>query len=110
MIRTVTTVCAASLAVGVTVAAQDLKVPSETLFAEQKCALCHSIAGKGNIKGPLDDVGSRLSDDEIRAWMTDAKGMTAKTKAPRKPEMRAYALSKQDVDIIVAYLSTLKKK
>ena len=110
MIRAVTTVCAASLAVGVTVAAQDLKVPGEKLFAEQKCALCHSIAGKGNTKGPLDDVGSRLSAEEIRAWMTDAKGMTAKTKASRKPEMKAYDLSKQDVDTLVAYLSTLKKK
>ena len=110
MIQAVTTVFAAGLAAGLIVATQDLKVPGEKLFGEQKCALCHSIAGKGNIKGPLDDVGSRLSADEIRAWMTDAKGMTAKTKAPRKPEMRAYALSKQDVDRLVAYLSTLKKK
>jgi len=35
--------------------------------------------------------------------------MTAKTKATRKPEMKAYALPKDDVDALVAYLTTLKK-
>jgi mono/diheme cytochrome c family protein len=82
----------------------------DKVFVEQKCSLCHSIAGKGNAKGALDDVGSRLSSDDIRAWITDAKGMTAKTKAPRKPEMKAYSLPKEDVDALVTYLSALKKK
>ena len=68
------------------------------------------LAGKGNAKGPLDDVGSKLSADEIRAWITDAKAMTVKTKAPRKPEMKAYTLPKDEVDALVAYLSAMKKK
>jgi mono/diheme cytochrome c family protein len=91
-------------------AAQDAKARGEKVFADQKCSLCHSIGGKGNAKGPLDDVGSKLSADEIRAWITDAKSMTAKTKATRKPEMKAYNLPKEDVDAVVAYLSGLKKK
>jgi mono/diheme cytochrome c family protein len=99
-----TVICAASAA------AQDAKARGEKVFADQKCSLCHSIGGKGNAKGPLDDVGSKLSADEIRGWITDAKGMTAKTKATRKPEMKAYNLPKDDVDGLVAYLSTLKKK
>ena len=73
-------------------------------------SLCHSVAGKGNLKGSLDDVGSRLSQADIRAWITDAKGMIAKTKPTRKPEMKAFTLPKEDVDALVAYLSTLKKK
>ena len=36
--------------------------------------------------------------------------MTAKTKAARKPEMKAYTLPKEDVDALVAYLSAMKKK
>ena len=88
--------------------AQD-KAKGEAAFTAQKCNLCHSVAGKGNPKGALDDVGTRLKADEIRAWITDAKGMTAKTKAARKPEMRAYTLPKEDVDNLVAYLVTLKK-
>jgi mono/diheme cytochrome c family protein len=91
-------------------AAQDAKIQDEKVFADQKCALCHSVGGKGNSKGPLDEVGSKLSADDIRAWLTDAKGMTAKTKATRKPEMKAYTLPKEDVDALVAYLSAMKKK
>jgi mono/diheme cytochrome c family protein len=90
-------------------AAQDAKAKGEKVYADQKCSLCHSIGGKGNAKGPLEGVGSKDSPDEIRQWIVDAKGMTAKTKAPRKPEMKAYTLPKEDVDALVAYLSSLKK-
>jgi mono/diheme cytochrome c family protein len=91
-------------------AAQDAgAAQGEKLFADQKCTLCHSIGDKGNKKGPLDGVGAKLKADEIREWIVDAKGMTARTKATRKPEMKAYALPKDDVDALVAYLSTLKK-
>lgn len=80
------------------------------VFTDQKCNLCHSIAGKGNAKGPLDDVGSKLSAADIRAWIEDAAGMTTKTGAARKPAMKSYSLPKADVDNLVAYLSSLKKK
>ena len=79
------------------------------VFADQKCSLCHSVGGKGNTKGPLDDVGGKLSAADIRAWIEDAPGMTAKTNATRKPAMKAYSLPKSDVDNLVAYLSSLKK-
>ena len=82
----------------------------QQVFADQKCGLCHSIGDKGNKKGPLDGVGSKLSADDIRAWIADPKGMTAKTKAARKPEMRAYpSLPKADLDALVAYMTTLRK-
>jgi mono/diheme cytochrome c family protein len=94
-----------------TATAQDANVAKgEKLFADQKCSLCHSIGDKGNKKGPLDGVGTKLKAEEIREWIVDAKGMTAKTKATRKPEMRQFTLPKDDVDALVAYLGTLKKK
>src|SRR5262245_50734786 len=100
----------ACLGLAASAAAQDAKVTKgQQVFTAQKCSLCHSIAGKGNAKGSLDDVGSKLSPDEIRGWITDAKGMTAKTKATRKPEMKAFSLPKDDVDALVAYLTALKK-
>ena len=40
----------------------------------------------------------------------DAKAMTVKTKAARKPEMKAYTLPKEEVDGLVTYLSGMKKK
>lgn len=89
--------------------ADDAKARGEALFTAQKCSLCHAVAGKGNAKGSLDGVGSTLTADEIRNWIVDAKGMTAKTKATRKPEMKAYTLPKDDVDALVAYLGSLKK-
>ncbi len=81
------------------------------VYEQQKCSLCHSIDGKGNKKGPLDDVGSRLSAEEIRQWMVNPKEMTEKTKAERKPPMKAYPnLPKDELDALVAYMQSLKKK
>ena len=90
-------------------AAQDARAQGEQIYTAQKCSICHSVAGKGNPKGSLDAVGAKLTPDEIRQWLVDAKGMTAKTKAPRKPEMRNYALPKEEVEALVAYLASLKK-
>jgi mono/diheme cytochrome c family protein len=93
-----------------TAAAQDAKVAQgEKLFVDQKCTLCHSVGDKGNKKGALDGIAAKVKPEEMREWITDAKGMTAKMKTTRKPEMKAYALPKEDVDALVAYLSTLKK-
>ena len=58
----------------------------------------------------VETTTTYYTPSDIRAWITDAKGMTAKTKATRKPEMKAYNLPKEDVDALVAYLSILKKK
>ena len=81
------------------------------VYADQKCVACHSIAGKGNQKGALDDVGSRLTAAEIRAWIVNPAEMAKKTKAERKPPMRAYPkLAKEDLDAVVAYMASLKKK
>ena len=99
-----------SVGVAAAAAAQDAKVAhGEKVYADQKCALCHSIGGKGNKKGPLDGVASKLKAEQVREWIVDAKGMTAKTKATRKPPMKSYSLPKDDVDALVAYMMTLKK-
>jgi mono/diheme cytochrome c family protein len=105
-------ICLAILSVtaAASAAAQDAKTQGAKVFADQKCALCHSINGKGNPKGPMEEALSQLSADEIREWITDAKEMTEKTKAIRKPPMKQFALPKKDVDTLVAHLSSIKKK
>jgi mono/diheme cytochrome c family protein len=110
MFRVVVYVAILSVAGAASAAAQDAQTHGEKVFAEQKCQLCHSVGGKGNAKGSLDKVGSKLSADDIRAWITDAKGMTEKTKASRKPEMKAFTLPQADVDALVVYLSAMKNK
>jgi mono/diheme cytochrome c family protein len=82
----------------------------EKVFAAQKCAMCHSVAGKGNKKGPLDEAGTTLTADETRQWLVDATDMAAKTKSTRKPVMKDYAkLPEEDIKGLVAYLQSLKK-
>jgi cytochrome c553 len=81
------------------------------VYAESKCAMCHSVAGKGNAKGILDDVGGKHSADEIRQWLVEPDAMRVKAHAERKPLMKSYAsLPKGDLDALVAYLQTLKVK
>jgi mono/diheme cytochrome c family protein len=92
--------------------AQDTKLLERGMkvYVEKKCANCHSIAGKGNKKGPLDEVGAKLSADEIREWMVNPIDMAKKAKSTRKPPMKASTLVKEDLDAVVAYMLTLKKK
>src|SRR3954470_6573747 len=110
MVRRVVVAGMFCVAAAMPAAAQDLKAKGEKLFVDQKCTLCHAIAGKGNAKGSLDEVGSKDSPADIRAWISDANAMTAKTGATRKPAMKQFALEKDDMDALVAYLSVMKKK
>lgn len=104
-------VCVVSIAGAATAAAQDT-ARGEKVYAAQKCNMCHSIAGKGNAKGPLDGVGTKLTAEEIHQWIVDPVAMTKKTNSTRKPPMTAKykGLSKEDLDALVAYMVSLKKK
>jgi mono/diheme cytochrome c family protein len=107
-----TVVAAAVVALGAPCLAQDAtKVErGKAVYTEQKCKMCHSIAGEGNAKGPLEGVGTKLSADEIKQWLVSPKEMTEKTKATRKPPMKAFKdLPAADIEAVVAYLQTLKK-
>lgn len=81
--------------------------------AMPKCKTCHAIAGEGNPKGVLDDVGTKLKTEDIKAWIRTPKQMTEKAKATRKPVMMPYPkekISDADLDALCAYLLSLKKK
>ncbi len=87
------------------------QVAGAAVYATQKCSLCHSLGGRGNVKGPLDEVGAKLTADDIRKWITTPAEMTAKSTSTRKPAMRAYPnLPKVDLDALVTYLSAQKTK
>jgi len=79
------------------------------VYAAQKCATCHSIAGTGSKMAPLDGVGSKLSAAEIKAWITDPDPLTAKLTTKPKVKMKKYTLPDADLDALVAYVSSLKK-
>lgn len=100
----------ALLGIAAVASAQDAKVQKGIkVFDAQKCGMCHSV--EGTAKAPLAGVGSRLSAADIKAWIVDPKTMAEKTKSTRKPPMRAYPnLPADDLDALVAYMSSLKKK
>ena len=91
--------------------AQDPVARGRQEFVDSKCMVCHLVGAEGNKKGPsLDGVGAKLNPDDIRQWITNAPEMAAKAKTDRKPPMKAYTdFSKDKVDALVAYLSSLKK-
>lgn len=89
-------------------AAQD-GAAGQKIFEAQKCSLCHSVAGKGNAKGPLDGVAKKYDAAALKLWITDSAEMAKKHNASRKPPMKSFAsLPPADVDALVAYLQTLK--
>ena len=48
------------------------------VYRVSRCAMCHSIEGKGNKKNPLDGVGSRLEADSVRKWIVSPREMNPK--------------------------------
>jgi mono/diheme cytochrome c family protein len=82
----------------------------KAVFDAQHCSLCHSVAGKGNPKGVLDGIGSKLTAAEIKEWLKEPAEQAKKAKAERKPAMKSFAsLPAADLDAVVAYVSSLKK-
>ena len=82
----------------------------EAIYAAQKCATCHQIAGKGGKQSPLDGVGKKLSAEDIKAWIVSPTEMTKKTGSTKKPPMpnKWAKLPAADVDALVAYMQSLK--
>lgn len=80
--------------------------------AYPRCTMCHSVAGKGNPKGPkLDGVGSRLSRDEIKAWIRTPREMAKKRGSTLKPAMAPYPeFSDEELEALVTYLASLEAK
>jgi mono/diheme cytochrome c family protein len=82
-------------------------------YERQKCATCHMIAGQGNIRFKLDGVASKMTDGDLRRWLTDTAEM--ERALPTQPAIRMSEwlaanrkISDADVDALVAYLSSLK--
>ena len=104
-------VISASMAMTDAAAAQDAALikKGQDVYNAQKCAVCHSVGGKGSKSNPLDGVGAKVSADDIRAWITDPVAMTKKTGSQKKPPMPKNAkVTAADVDALVAYMQSLK--
>jgi mono/diheme cytochrome c family protein len=84
----------------------------QKVYAAQKCSTCHAIKGVGNKTHPLDGVGAKLSEADMRKWFTNTAEMEAKL--PKKPTMsmatfmKSKKLSDADLDALTAYMMSLK--
>jgi cytochrome c len=80
------------------------------IYDEEKCSTCHQVAGQGNRTFPLDGVGTRLSDADLRRWFTHTREM--EDALPRRPGIRMssrrYDFDAEELAALVAYLRTLK--
>ena len=75
------------------------------VYRAQRCSLCHFIGGVGNRRSPLDGVGDRLTEAEIRAWIVAPQTMNPKVRK------RAYdKLPPKELDALVAYMMSLKQR
>lgn len=73
------------------------------VYDREGCAMCHSIAGKGSRRVPLDGVGGRLGVDEIRKWIVSPQEMKPGVK--KEP----YRLGGRDLEMLIEYLAGLKQ-
>jgi mono/diheme cytochrome c family protein len=103
-------VCAGFVSGSVVVAAFHARdtASGEEVYAAQKCASCHSVGGKGNQKYPLDGVGSRLNEAEIREWLVNPDTQQAKKGTRPLMRMPSYrSLSAEDLGALVTYVKAL---
>jgi len=82
-------------------------------FEAQKCSTCHQVAGQGGkMASSLDGVGKKLTEADIKKWLTAPAEMEAKLKekpkAPMSGFLKTHKLTDADVDGLVAYMLSLK--
>lgn len=85
-------------------------------YEDWECYNCHKIGGKGGVKrrGPeLDNIGSLLSPDAIRAEILNpasslAEGFEDEYDKKTMPDDFGQRLSDDEINALVAYLSSLK--
>lgn len=113
--RKVVVTLAGIVAMSALVGAQAAKVDAgKALFTAQKCSTCHKVDGVGGkLASDLTGVGTKLSDGDIRKWLTKTAEMEAKLetkpKAPMSGFMKTHKLSDADVDALAVYMGSLKK-
>ncbi len=79
----------------------------QRVYAEQDCARCHSIAGRGNPRSPLDGVGARLSAAEIRRWIAPSREPDALSDSFQARHANL-TLTEPQREALVAYLRNLR--
>ncbi len=73
-------------------------------FAEMNCTMCHSLAGEGNPASRLDDVGSRLDREAIRAWAV-GEGLAREALGASMAQMKSRYADDRRLEPVIDYLA-----
>jgi len=76
------------------------------------CAKCHGDDGKGQTKMGQKTGVRDYTDAAVQASFTDAEGVKAVKeglKKDDKTQMKAYPLSDDEINAVIAYIRTFKK-
>lgn len=77
----------------------------KTIVRSNLCMICHTIDGKGGKKGDaFDGLSNKISADKIKLALTDPKKINPKS------DMKAYNLSDDDMNAVIAYILSLPEK
>ena len=87
---------------------QALIESGKRVYAEQGCARCHSIAGRGSDRSPLDGVGARLSAEELKSWIVTPKEQAPQTAGSFRARHANRNLARPELDALVTYLRSLR--
>jgi len=86
---------------------KDIKTGRQ-VYKQQSCGFCHSIAGQGNPRNPLDGVGKKHSANELRNFITGADTLQdLLSTSIIKMKQRYRELSDDELDALVIYMQSL---
>jgi len=85
----------------------------QKVYVAQKCSTCHAIKNTGGkMASALGGVGAKLTEADMKKWLTDTAAMEAKVTPKPKASMTSYMktrkLTPTDVDALVAFLMSQK--
>lgn len=81
----------------------------QAVFERESCARCHSADGRGNPRSPLDGVGARHPPARLRDWVTGSGSARDQlTRSTLRAKERFAELPEEDLEALVAYLSSLR--
>lgn len=82
----------------------------QDVFTRNNCSSCHSVAGKGSPRSPLDGVGSRLTRDELHNRIVAGESVRAALSPRAISAKQRYAeLPAADMDALLDYLASLRE-
>jgi len=79
------------------------------VYQQYGCARCHSISGEGNPRNPLDGVGIKRTDKELRDWVTGTAAIQGLVSS-RVLKLKSVneRMSDKELDVLLIYLKNLR--